>query len=156
MMQLNFRIFVLALAALMLTGCASVVNMASKEDSDKARQFNAPSAGRSGLYVYRDSPLGTDVKRDIRVDGKCLGKSAADVFFYTEVEGGRSHTIQTDSEFSPNGLEVFMEAGKNYFVKQVIKMGLLYTGADLEHVNEVKGKADVSKLNMAQPGTCSK
>lgn len=152
-MKINHNITILALSALALTGCASV-NMASKEESDKAKQFSAPGTGNAGLYVYRNSLLGKALKKDIMVDGKCLGESASDVFFYTQVEGGKTHKIETESEFSPNALELFMEAGKNYFVRQFIKLGAFVGGADLEQVSEEDGKVEVAKLGLAQPGTC--
>lgn len=153
-MNLNNRIAIISLSALVMTGCASV-NMASKEESDKAKQFAAPGAGNSGLYVYRDSFVGKALKKDIWVNGKCLGESASDVFFYTQVEGGKKHKIETESEFSPNALEVFTEAGKNYFIRQFIKFGAFVGGADLEQIPEEQGKAAVAKLGMAQAGTCS-
>ena len=154
-MKINHSIIsILAVSTLVLTGCASV-DMASKEQSDQAKQFSAPSAGNSGLYVYRNSFVGKALKKDIWVDGKCLGESASDVFFYTQVEGGKKHKIETESEFSPNALEVAMEAGKNYFVRQFIKLGAFVGGADLELIPEEQGKVDVAKLEMAKPGTCS-
>ncbi len=152
-MKLNLKSTVLVLSVAVLSGCASV-NMASKEESDKAKQFSAPSAGNAGLYVYRNSFAGKALKKDIWVDGKCLGESAADVFFHTQVEGGKKHKIETESEFSPNALEVFMEAGKNYFIRQYIKLGAFVGGADLEQIPEEQGKADVAKLSLAQPGNC--
>lgn len=154
-MKIDHNIAILALSAFVLTGCASV-NMASKEESDKAKQFSTPAAGNSGVYVYRNSFVGKALKKDLWVDGKCLGESASDVFFYTQVEGGKKHKIETESEFSPNAMELFMEAGKNYFIRQFIKMGAFVGGADLEQIPEEQGKADVAKLGLAQPGTCGK
>ena len=154
-MTINQNITILSLSALLLGGCASV-KMTSKEESDKAKLFDAPSAGSSGLYVYRNSFVGKSLKKDIWVDGNCLGESASNVFFYKQVEGGKTHKIETESEFSPNALDVFMEAGKNYFVRQFIKMGAFVGGADLEQIPEDQAKADVAKLSLAQPGTCSK
>ncbi len=154
-MKINHNVAIVALSALVLTGCASV-NMASKEESDKAKQFSAPSAGKSGLYVYCNSFVGKALKKDIWVDGNCLGESASDVFFYTQVEGGTKHKIETESEFSPNAMELFMDAGKNYFIRQFIKLGAFVGGADLEQIPEEQGKADVAKLGLAQPGTCGK
>jgi hypothetical protein len=152
-MKISHNIIVLALSTLVLTGCASV-NMASKEENDKAKRFAAPTSGNSGLYVYRNSFVGKALKKDVWVDGKCLGESASDVFFYTPVEGGKTHKIETESEFSPNSLEIFMETGRNYFVRQFIRMGAFVGGADLEQIAEEQGKADVVKLGLAQPGTC--
>lgn len=153
-MKIHHPIALLALSALMLTGCASV-DMASKEASDKAKQFSAPSAGNAGLYVYRNSVVGKALKKDLWVDGNCLGESGPNVFFHTQVEGNRKHKIETESEFSPNALDVFMEAGKNYFVRQFIKLGAFVGGADLEQIPEEQGKSDVAQLSLAQSGTCS-
>jgi hypothetical protein len=143
-----------ALTAMLFTGCASV-QMESKEASQKAKQFAQPSAGQSGLYIYRDSFVGKALKKDIWVDGKCVGESAPDVFFRTEVAGNQNHTIATESEFSPNTLSLFTEAGRNYYIRQYIKLGAFVGGADLELIPEEQGKTAVSKLELATPGTCS-
>lgn len=141
-------------SALLLTGCASV-NMAPQEASTKAKQFAQPSANNAGVYVYRNSFAGKAIKKDIWIDGKCVGESAPDVFFYTEVEGGKTHKIDTESEFSPNTLELLTEAGKNYFIRQYIKIGVFVGGAGLEQVSDEQGKRDIAPLNMAQIGNCS-
>ena len=141
-------------AALLISGCASV-EMASKEESVKAKEFNAPSQGNAGVYIYRDSVVGQALKKDVWIDGKCIGESAPDVFFYTEVAGGKSHKVDTESEFSPNTLELMFESGKNYFIRQFIKLGVFVGGAGLEQITEEQGKIDVAKLEMAKPGKCS-
>jgi hypothetical protein len=137
-----------------LSGCASV-DMAPKADSAKAKEFNAPSKGSAGLYIYRDSFVGKALKKDVWVDGKCIGETAPDVFFYTEVEGGKSYKIDTESEFSPNTLELTAEAERNYFIRQYIKMGVFVGGAGLELMPEDQGKLAVRGLEMAKPGKCS-
>ena len=78
------------------------------------------------------------------------------MFFFTEVKGNETHTIATESEFSPNELTLATEAGKNYFVRQYMKMGVFVGGAGLETVDEVQGKAAVQRLGMALPGNCSR
>jgi hypothetical protein len=77
------------------------------------------------------------------------------VFFYTEVEGDKTHKIDTESEFSPNTLELMVDAGKNYFIRQYIKMGAFVGGAGLEQVSEEQGKRDIAPLELAKAGTCS-
>ena len=118
-------------AALLISGCASV-DMATKEESAKAKEFKQPSADKAGVYIYRNSFVGKALKKDVFVDGKCIGESAPDVFFYTEVKGGQTHKIDTESEFSPNTLEIMFETGKNYFIRQFIKLGVFVGGAGLE------------------------
>lgn len=141
-------------ASLLLTGCATV-DMAPKAESAKLREFQPPSANNAGVYIYRNSFGGQALKKDIWVDGKCLGESANNVFFYTEVEGGKKHKFDTESEFSPNTLELTTDAGKHYFLRQYIKVGVFVGGAGLEQMSEEQGKADVAKLELALPGKCS-
>lgn len=143
-----------AFASSLLAGCASVP-MEDKEASAEAKQFSTPPAGSSGLYIYRTSGMGTALKKDIKVDDKCVGESAPNMFFYELVKGDTEHKISTESEFSPNDLLVKTESGKNYFVKQYIKMGLFVGGANLELVDEQEGKNAVSKLELARQGNCS-
>lgn len=144
-----------AAAVLGVAGCASVP-MANDPQSSTAKSFPAPDAGNAGLYVYRDSFVGKALKKDIFVDGNCLGESADKVFFYTQVPGDAKHTISTESEFSPNDLVVYMKEGVNYFIRQSIKMGVFVGGAKLETVSNDTGKSEVASLKMASNGQCSK
>ncbi len=143
------------LAASFLTGCASVP-MESTEKTEAAKKFNAPAAGKSGLYIYRSGSFGGALKKNILVDDKCIGESAPNIFFYEETKGGEEHKISTESEFSPNDLKVKTESGKNYFVQQSMKMGVFVGGAKLELVDEKEGKKEVAKLKMAKKGKCGK
>ena len=149
------KIVLIAVAMTLFAGCASVP-MESKESSSKAKLFNPPSEGNSGLYIYRRGGPGGAIKKDIWVNGNCIGESAPKVFFYEEVAGNQEHTIATESEFSPNELKVMTKSNKNYFIEQYLKMGFFVGGADLKVVNETDGKEKVSKLEMATKGTCSK
>lgn len=143
------------LTAAVMTGCATVP-LTDPSTSNQAKTFQAPQEDKAGLYIYRDSFAGKALKKDLWVDGECLGQSANKVFFYKEVDGNQQHTVSTESEFSENHLSLHTEAGKNYFVRQYIKMGAFVGGAGLEQVDEATGKAAVSGLNMAASGTCAK
>lgn len=139
----------------LLAGCASVP-METKEESTKAKKFERPSEGNAGLYIYRAGGPGTALKKDVRLDGKCVGETAPNMFFYELIKGDVEHKISTESEFSPNDLLVTTKSGENYFVRQYIKMGVFVGGADLELVDQEKGKKSVSKLELATKGKCSK
>ena len=148
------RAFVLAFfVSFLFAGCASVP-MESGQQSQLAKQFNPPPNGDAGLYIYRSGSFGGALKKYVWVDGECIGASAPNVFFYKEVRGDVKHDLSTDSEFSPNHLSIYTESGKNYFVRQYIKMGVFVGGANLELVDEEKGKAEVEKLEMAIKGNC--
>ena len=139
----------------LITGCTSVP-MESKENDTVAKHFNSPSEGKAGLYVYRNGSFGAAIKKDVWVNGKCLGETAPNMFFYEEIIGGKEHKISTESEFSPNDLIIKTENGKNYFVSQYIKLGVFVGGAGLKLVDEQTGKEIVSKLDLAKRGICSK
>ena len=147
-------LIVFAVAALFLSSCASVP-MESKDQADIAKKFNPPSYENAGMYIYRPSGFGGALKKDVWIDGKCIGETAPYVFLYEEVQGGEEHKVSTESEFSANDLLVKTEGGKNYFVRQYIKMGVFVGGAGLELVDEDRGKGEVQKLKMAKKGTCS-
>lgn len=149
------RMLLVILVMFVFTGCATVP-MANKEKSDYAKEFNPPANGKSGLYIYRSGSFGGALKKDILVDDECIGESAPNIFFYTEVEGDKEHKISTESEFSPNDLIIKVKSGLNYFITQYIKLGVFVGGASLEVVDEKKGKEDVLKLEMAEKGHCSK
>ena len=99
--------------------------------------------------------FGAALKKDIWVNGKCIGETAPKVFFYEEVPGDQNHKISTESEFSPNDLNLFTKMGINYFIRQYIKMGVLVGGAGLELVDSSKGKNDIKGLGLAKKGRCS-
>ena len=151
---MNKVLTTIAVTALLATGCTSVP-MEPKEKSELAKQYNSPSEGKAGLYVYRSGSFGGALKKDVWLNGKCVGETAPNIFFYEEVEGNSEHKLSTESEFSPNDLLVKTESGKNYFVSQFIKMGVFVGGAGVELVDEEKGKKQVSKLDMAIKGKCS-
>jgi len=78
------------------------------------------------------------------------------MFFYETVESGQEYKISTESEFSPNVIAINPESGKNYFIEQYITMGVFVGGARLKLVSEEKGKKEISKLELAKAGSCSR
>jgi hypothetical protein len=151
---MNNKIINAVLLSLLLVGCASVP-MESADKTSAAKQFPTPSEGKAGLYLYRYGTFGAALKKDIWLDGKCVGETARNTFFYEEVEAGVEYKISTESEFSPNDLLLKPEAGKLYFIKQFIKFGVFVGGAGLNLVDESEGKKQIQELNLATRGNCS-
>ncbi|MGR5111037.1 DUF2846 domain-containing protein [Vibrio jasicida] len=143
-----------ALAIATLSGCA--VPVENEQAMQEAKLFQTPSEGNAVIYMYReDSIFGSGLKKDLYLNGKCVGETAKGVFFRKEVEANKEYEIATESEFSPNKMVLFVNASKNYFVKQFIKPGVFVGGADVKQVSETEGKNTVLKLDMAKPGTCN-
>jgi len=153
-LEKNIRFFAsIFIMGLIFTGCASI-KLENEEVTQKVKKFSYPNFGNAGVYVFRDYYFGAALKKDIWIDEKCLGESAKYTFFYTEVAGNQEHTIATESEFSPNYLTIFMEAGRNYFIRQYIKLGVFVGGANLEVVDDKEAKEIIKDLPLAVNGTC--
>ena len=132
----------------LFAGCATVP-MAPAEEDEARKEFAQPATGMAGLYVFRNSNFGGALKKSIYIDGEFIGESAPMTYFYHSIEPG-SRKISTESEFSDNDLELSVEAGKNYFVQQYIKLGLFVGGAGLELVSEEAGTKGVLECKLAQ------
>ncbi len=124
------KIGMLVVVSIMFSGCAGVP-MEDVEKSSTAKKFNAPSERKSGLYIYRNSFVGQALKKDVWIDGKCIGETAPEVFFYEEVDGDKKYTISTESTYSSNDLVVNVKSGMNYFIRQYIRLGILAVGVPL-------------------------
>ena len=93
---MNIKFVGVAVVIAIATGCASVP-MESPEADRTAKEFRTPEGEKAGLYIYRAAGIGTALKKDIWVDGECIGESAPQIFFYTEVDGDQTHTVSTES-----------------------------------------------------------
>lgn len=133
--------------AILVTGCASVP-METKENDLAAKEFNKPADNQAGLYIYRNSAVGQDLKKNVYLNDVLVGETANKVFFYKLISPG-NYKLSTESEFSDNSINFEAEGGKNYFVEQYIKMGVFVGGADLRIVPEEEGMAAVLKCNLA-------
>lgn len=134
------------LAVAMATGCASVP-MASPEADAKAKTFQAP-ADKANLYIYRNESMGAAVKMTVLVDGQLAGDTAAKTYILKSVAPG-SHVVTSKTENDSN-LTVNAVAGKNYFIWQEVKMGVMAARSDLQLVDEATGKAAVEECQLVQ------
>ena len=139
------KLALVVIFALGLGGCASVPMGDPKEDA-AAKEFKAKPKV-SGLYIYRNESMGAAVKMDVEVDGKMLGESAAQTYFYTEVAPGK-HTVTSKAE-NTDTLEINTVAGKLYYIWQEVKMGFLYARTQLHLVNETEGQKGVRESKLA-------
>ena len=149
----NKALIVATVLTACLSGCASVSTM------DQAAAVEAingnPPEGQARIYVYRDDVLGAALYKDIYIDGKCLGESAPNTFFYADVEGDKDHFVSTESEFSPNHLFIHTKANEKYYIQQFLKMGVFVGGAALTQVDKATAMRAMQECKLAVPGTCS-
>lgn len=128
----------------LLSGCASVP-MASLEQDATAKDFST-QPNKASVFIYRNENYGAAVPVTVSVNGKTLGQTAAMTYFRLNVAPGK-YTINSHAEdVSVLGLDV--DAGKNYFVWQEIKMGMWSARSKLQQVDEIKGRAGVSESKL--------
>lgn len=154
MKKSKLALSLLSLSVVCFSGC-STVPLEPKEVAEQAKTFGSPSEGNAGVYVYRDSFVGQALKKDVMIDDKCLGETANGIFFYESVKGDMEHKLSTESEFSANDISLKTDSGKNYYVRQYIKMGVFVGGAGLEIIDEKEAQQAIAKLDMAKKGICS-
>lgn len=145
--------FPLLVALSLLSGCAHIP-LESQDTMNTAKKFDAPPPGKAGIYFYRSTFLAQSLKRAITVDNKCVGNTANKTFFYTSVAGNKDHVLSTEGEFKERQLFLFTKSGKNYFVEQLMTMGVFSASSKLKVVDEETGKKDIQSLKMALSGDC--
>lgn len=116
--------------------------MASVERDAQAKTFSI-KPGKANIYVYRNESFGAAVKIDVDFDGKPVGQTVAKSYFALEVAPGK-HTVLSKAENNAV-LDVDAEAGKNYFIWQEVKLGVLSARNKLQLVDEATGKMGVSE-----------
>lgn len=141
------KLILILFSILLITGCSSIP-MASIEEDTKTKNFNPPSKGMSGIYIYRNSFIGQALKKELKINDEKIGRSANKVYFYKEVTPGE-HELSTKSEFGYKKINFTAVSGEKYFFRQYIKMGVFSGSSDIKAVSEEKGKKAIQKCSLA-------
>lgn len=102
-----------------------------------------PPEGKSLLYVYRPSVAGAVIPMPVICDERMIGSTRGKTFIYAYIAPGK-HTITAEAE-RPATLEIETEAGKTYYIRQKVKMGIAMARTDLELVDEAEGRNKLNK-----------
>lgn len=141
------RVAAAALALSVMAGCASVP-MASPDADAQAKTFVAPSNGEANLYIYRDQTMGSAIKLPLLLDNESIGDTGPHTFAFRQIEPGK-HTITSKAEKDAT-LDFTAEAGKNYYVRQEVKMGVWAARTGLVLEDESTGENAVKGCKMIQ------
>ncbi len=137
---------ILLTALSVMSGCVSVP-MASNEKDMAAKTFRV-QPGKSNIYVYRSESIGAAVKMEVDLDAKQVGSTAAKTYLLLAVDPGK-HTISSHAENDDN-FTIDAMSGKNYFLWQEVKMGMLYARTKLHLVDEPTGKSGVEECKLIE------
>ena len=133
-----------AILSLLVVGCASVP-MAPADQDAKAKQFT-PVSNKANVYIYRNENFGRAIPMTVSVNGKVLGQTAAQTYFWLQLNPGQ-YNLESHTE-NVSTLNLSAEPGKDYFVWQEVKMGLWAARSLLQQVDDKTGREGVleSKL----------
>jgi hypothetical protein len=132
-------------AIVLLHGCASVPMAAIEEDA-KAKDFSTVT-GKASLYIYRNESFGGAIPMTVTINGRTLGQSAPQTYFRLTLMPGQ-YAVESHAE-NVSKLALSLQAGKNYFVWQEVKMGLFFARSLLQEVDEKTGRAGVMESKLA-------
>ena len=134
----GFKAF-LFLIVTTLTGCASAHQYVPLPNQD----VDVEQVALSRVYVLRPSTLGAALKLTIRDEIRDVGKTGAKSFLCWERRPGQA-TIIGEAE-NRSSVLLDLEAGKRYYVKQGIRMGVMMARNELEVLDDEEGRRLLSK-----------
>ena len=107
-----------------------------------------PPQGKALLYVVRPNRGGGILKFKFHVDGKHVGTTRARQFLYSILNPG-PHLFMSKAE-NRSEMQLNLEAGKTYFLKQKIKLGGIKARNELILVNEIEGREMLQKCKLGR------
>lgn len=122
------------------------VNYDAKTDKTE-RPLPAQPADKALIFVVRTAMIGYKIHSKLAVDGKWMGVNRGGTHFYFTLEPGE-HFFCSESE-NQDYLALTVEAGKTYYLKQQVEMGVFKARTNLTVLNEEEGKKAVSKTNLS-------
>jgi len=107
-----------------------------------------PPQGKALVYVVRPNRAGGIIKFKFHVDGKYIGTTRARQFLYSILNPG-PHLFMSKAE-NRSEMQLNLEAGKTYFLKQKIKIGGLKARNELIQLNESEGREMLQKCKLGR------
>jgi hypothetical protein len=129
---------------LLLSGCATVQTASIDQDA-KAKDF-LPIKNHASLYIYRNENLGAAIPMTVTLNGKALGQTAAKTYFRLNLAPGK-YVIESHAE-NVSILPLTLEAEKNYFVWQEVKMGMWMARNMLQQTDETTARAGIMESKL--------
>ncbi len=109
----------------------------------KEKHYAEPTDDAAIVYFVRPSALGYAVRLWAFVDDTPVGLNLGAQYTFTTVDPGK-HLFWAYAE-NTSALEMEVEVGKTYYLKQIPNMGLMYARVKLVIVSEDAGKKAIKK-----------
>jgi hypothetical protein len=138
----------LALAGVMLGGCASTPEAPRERDALAKEFLTHPSA--STIYVYRSQFNHLDADTVLYVDGRLIGATRPGTFFRLDVQPGRHVLHGTGIDLGDYQLDT--RPGQVYFVSHEVNGGHSHYRLMPENVAQAQVRACCALLETWWPG----
>gem|GEM_PF-1283579 len=126
----------------------------SRKEMDLKAKALTPAEGKALVYVLRPTGFGALIRMNLECDSVHIGSTKAENYVYAMLDPG-THTLVSKAE-NHSSLEVTLEAGKTYYVKQQVKMGFAFAETGLKLVDEQEGQKYLKKCKLAKDNVASK
>ncbi len=107
-----------------------------------------PPSDKAVVYLIRPSMLGQLINTKVEIDGQYIGKTKGKQYLYTVLDPG-THTITSIAE-NTSEVPIELEAGKQYFFEQEIKMGVLKARNELVRIKEEDARIKLQKCKLSK------
>jgi len=96
------------------------------------------------VFVYRDSSLGAAVTPSVAINGKIVGVSRSNGFFYSDLPPG-NYKISAETEVE-RSLSFTLAAGETKYVRASMSFGILVGRLNFDLVNQAAGEEALQGL----------
>jgi len=128
-----------AVALILAAGCAT-----GPKFSEMQATIKPLAAGQGRVYVYRDSSFGAAITPKVAINGKVVGVSRANGFFYADLPAG-DYRLAAETEVE-RSITFTLAAGESKYVKASISFGFVAGRINFDLVNAAAGQQDLQSL----------
>jgi len=107
-----------------------------------------PIGEKATVYVIRNSIVGSLIRMVVECNGMKIGSTKAKQYLYTLLDPGAYTFVSTTPE-NKASLDITLEAGKTYYIKQKVKMGIVVARTGLELMNEADAKKALNDCKLS-------
>jgi hypothetical protein len=103
-----------------------------------------PPSGKSLVYVVRPTLLGKPFGGDITANGEYIGTTQGGLYVYAVLTPG-NYKFEVTGQDNESDIEVNLEAGKIYFIKQSVYPGIFKGMAKLALLDNDEGRKSLQE-----------
>lgn len=140
------KLILVSLFMLQLISCANV-SKAPEQQNAEAMEFQAPE-GKGTVYLYRTSrAVGAAGQLLVKVNGNDAGGTGPGSFFKWDVSPALYTFLSSTAESSAT-VQVDVNAGEVYFIRQDARLGLSAGRVTMKQVDSTQGMREVKNCKL--------